>query len=158
MEQKSIFRKKSLERISSPEQLDEYIRVSNPGVWFILIAVIIFLIGIGVWTVFGNIETSITVCAVSSEGNTVCYIRDADKSTCEEGMSVSINGEETVLGKISSRPEVVDGDFEEYALHVGNLIAGEWVYSAPLAVSLPDGIYSAEIITESINPVSFIIN
>ncbi len=26
-----IFRKKSIERVSSPEQLNDYVRVSNPG-------------------------------------------------------------------------------------------------------------------------------
>ena len=30
-----IFRKKSLDRISSPEQLNDYIRVANPGIWMI---------------------------------------------------------------------------------------------------------------------------
>ena len=34
-----IFRKKSLERISSPEQLNDYIKVSNPSVWIIIIAI-----------------------------------------------------------------------------------------------------------------------
>ena len=33
-----IFRKKSLDRISSPEQLNDYIRVANPGIWMILAA------------------------------------------------------------------------------------------------------------------------
>lgn len=28
-----IFRKKSVERMSSPEQLNDYIKVTNPGVW-----------------------------------------------------------------------------------------------------------------------------
>ena len=37
----SIFRKKSLDRISSPEQLNDYIRVSTPSVWMVLFAIII---------------------------------------------------------------------------------------------------------------------
>ena len=32
----NLFRKKSLERISSPEQLNEYVRVSTPSVWLVL--------------------------------------------------------------------------------------------------------------------------
>ena len=39
-----IFRKKSMDKISSPEQLNDYVRVSNPGIWMILFAVIILLI------------------------------------------------------------------------------------------------------------------
>ncbi|HAG12584.1 MAG TPA: NHLP bacteriocin system secretion protein, partial [Ruminococcus sp.] len=39
-EQKAqVFRKKSLDRISSPEQLTDYLRVTNPGIWVVLAAV-----------------------------------------------------------------------------------------------------------------------
>ena len=45
-EKVGIFRKKSIERISSPEQLHDYIRVTTPGVWLVLIAIIILLVGV----------------------------------------------------------------------------------------------------------------
>ena len=47
-----IFRKKNIDRVSSPEQLNDYVRVSNPGVWMVLTAVIVLLFGICVWAVF----------------------------------------------------------------------------------------------------------
>lgn len=34
-----MFRKEALERISSPEQLTDYLHVTNPGVWAVLVAV-----------------------------------------------------------------------------------------------------------------------
>ena len=40
-----IFRKKNLDKIKSPENLNDYLRVSNPGVWMLLAAVIVLLIG-----------------------------------------------------------------------------------------------------------------
>ena len=43
---KLLFRKQSLEGISSPEQLDDYLKVTNPGLWVILIAPLFLLIGI----------------------------------------------------------------------------------------------------------------
>ncbi len=39
----SFFRKKSLDRISSPEQLTDYLRVTNPGIWIFLAAVVVLL-------------------------------------------------------------------------------------------------------------------
>ena len=51
----SIFRQKSIDRISSPEQLHDYIKVSSPGVWLVLVAIIIFLVGALVWAVNGSI-------------------------------------------------------------------------------------------------------
>ncbi|MDO4982335.1 MAG: hypothetical protein Q4E35_02115 [Eubacteriales bacterium] len=158
MEKNSIFRQKSIDRISSPEQLNDYIRVSNPGIWLLLSAVIVFLIGVGVWGIFGHVETTVSVCAVSADGNTICYIREADLDGCSEGAVINVNGQSAVLGTISSEPEIVDGDFQEYCIHVGKLTEGEWVFSAPVNVTLPDGIYPAEIVTESVNPLSFVFN
>ena len=63
MEQK-IFRKKSIDKINSPENLNDYIRVTNPGVWLILAAVIALLIGACVWGFFGHIDTTADASAV----------------------------------------------------------------------------------------------
>ena len=52
----NLFRQKSLERISSPEQLNSYIRVSTPSVWLLLTAIVILLVGGIVWGVFGEVE------------------------------------------------------------------------------------------------------
>ena len=41
-----LFRKKSMEKITSPENLNDYIRVASPGVWMTLCAVILILIGV----------------------------------------------------------------------------------------------------------------
>ena len=41
----TIFRKKNIDRISSPEALNDYLRVTTPMVWLILAAVILLLVG-----------------------------------------------------------------------------------------------------------------
>ena len=50
-----LYREKSLERISSPEQLNDYIRVTTPSVWLVLVMVIVLLIGILSWCIFGTV-------------------------------------------------------------------------------------------------------
>jgi hypothetical protein len=57
-----LFRKKSMDRVSSPEQLNDYIRVTTPSVWVVLAALIILLLGILAWSVLG------TVTAVAADG------------------------------------------------------------------------------------------
>ena len=52
----SIFREKSMQRISSPDQMDDYIRVTTPSVWIALLALVILLVGILAWTVLGTME------------------------------------------------------------------------------------------------------
>jgi len=51
-----IFRKKSLERISGPEELNDYIRVTTPSVWLVLAALVILLAGMLAWSMFGTVE------------------------------------------------------------------------------------------------------
>ncbi|GHV76059.1 hypothetical protein AGMMS49942_08800 [Spirochaetia bacterium] len=40
----SIFRRESLDHVSSPEQLYDYIRVSNPPMWVVLAAILLLLV------------------------------------------------------------------------------------------------------------------
>jgi hypothetical protein len=56
----SLFREVSLEKLSSPEQLDELIRVTSPRAWFALIAMGCILISTIVWSFLGSIPTKIT--------------------------------------------------------------------------------------------------
>ena len=52
-----IFREKSLMRVSSPEALNDYIRVTTPSVWFVLIALVVLLVGMLAWSIFGTVKT-----------------------------------------------------------------------------------------------------
>lgn len=54
-----IFRKSALERISSPEQLNEYIKITNPGVWSILLACLVLLVAVGFWAFSGNVSDTV---------------------------------------------------------------------------------------------------
>lgn len=50
-----LFRDKSIEKVSSPEQLNDYIRVTSPSVWIVIIAMIVLLAGIITWSVLGKV-------------------------------------------------------------------------------------------------------
>ena len=52
----TIFRKKSIDRVSSPESLNDYIRVTSPSVWIVLIAILVLLTGLLMWSIFGRLE------------------------------------------------------------------------------------------------------
>lgn len=56
MENNTIFRQKSIYKVSSPEKLDDYIRVTTPSVWIVLIAIVLLLAGGIVWSIFGEVE------------------------------------------------------------------------------------------------------
>lgn len=60
----SIFRKTSLDSISSPEQLNEYIKVLNPGVFVILAGTAAIIIAVVLWSIFGSVSDTVHVKGV----------------------------------------------------------------------------------------------
>jgi multidrug efflux pump subunit AcrA (membrane-fusion protein) len=56
---KGLFREVSLEKLSSPEQLDELIKVTSTRAWLVLIAISCILISAVVWGFLGSIPTKI---------------------------------------------------------------------------------------------------
>ena len=157
MEQQ-IFRGKSVQRLSSPEQLNDYLRVSSPSVWLCLGAIVILLIGVCVWGVFGRLDTTLHTAAIAQGGALTCLIREEDAGRVKAGMTVSAGGESAVLSGLSAVPQTVPADTDPYALHVGGLMAGEWVYTAAAPTGLPDGVYEGVITIESVSPMSFVLN
>ena len=57
----SIFRKKSLDHISSPEEIDDYIKVTKPGMWLVLAAIVLMLTAVIIWGIVGEIEVNVIV-------------------------------------------------------------------------------------------------
>lgn len=67
----SVFRQSSIDRVQSPEQLNDYIKVSNPSAWIIMIAAIILLVSVLVWSVFGTLQMKKNVTRADENGNAV---------------------------------------------------------------------------------------
>ncbi len=154
----SIFREKSLQRVSSPEQLNDYIRVTSPGIWLTLSAAIVLLVGFLVWGVVGTLETKLSAVAVSENGKTVCYIKESEIDKMDLSDAVRLGDKEYAMTEMADEPIVVDESFSDYALRVGGLSAGEWVYPMTLSETLPDGVYEVSVVTERVSPISFLFN
>lgn len=97
-----LFRKKSIERVSSPEQLNDYVKVSSPGVWAVLAAVLILLAGAFVWGILGRLETTVPAVVISRDGAAVCCYDTAYGAEVGAGMPVRVGGEELSLVSVSS--------------------------------------------------------
>ena len=70
----NLFRKSSLERISSPERLNEYIKITNPGVWSVLLGCLALLIAVGFWGFYGSIPDSVKSSGVMFPQNGVASV------------------------------------------------------------------------------------
>ena len=125
----------------------------------ILGAIIILLIGVCVWGVFGRLDTKLPATVMLKNGKAVCYIKEADAKSINEGMTVEVNGSEYKITSIADKPTQLSPDMGEYFFHAGDLTVNEWVYEAELdANGLSDEIYQAQIILDSVSPMSFIMN
>ena len=147
-----------MERVSSPEQLTDYIRVTNPGAWLILAAAAVLLAGFLVWGVVGSLETKVTAAAVSAGEKVVCYVGEAEAEKIGEGDIVRIGGGEYTVAAVGVQPVAVDDSFSAYALRIGGLAEGQWVVPVTVNAVLPDGTYEAAIVTDSVSPISFLFN
>lgn len=59
MAERSIFRQTALDRLSSPEQLDRLMTVTDPRGWIALIGVCVLLFVLFLWSIFGSVPTTI---------------------------------------------------------------------------------------------------
>ncbi len=155
---KQLFRKASIDRVSSPEQLNDYVRVSNPGVWMLLAAVIVLLIGVCVWGIFGHLDTKTATAGTCENGVFTCYVTEENAAKIKPGMTVNVDGNALSVSEISAKPISVGADMDGYLLYLGGFSEGEWLYEVTANAALSDGIYKAEIVTESVSPMSFILN
>ncbi|MHC4769150.1 MAG: hypothetical protein ACYTEI_10620, partial [Planctomycetota bacterium] len=54
---KRLFRESALERLSSPEQLDQQLQVTSPKGWIALSAIWVLLAGVIAWAILGEVHT-----------------------------------------------------------------------------------------------------
>jgi hypothetical protein len=134
-QEKTLFRKESLDRISSPEQLNDYLKVTDAPAWIVLLSVIVLVAGLVIWSALGTVETSLTAEATVQDGVAVVMV-NADKATLEAGMEIRIGTSSAFLDAA-----VTD-------------IYGRCRASARM--DIPDGTYPAEIVTGSHTPMSLL--
>ena len=123
---KTIFRKKSLEQISSPEELNDYIHVTSPSVWLILAAVITLLIGMLMWSATASIDSFATGTAKVENGS--MYIRFDN---------------EQIANNVESGMPVIAGEYESRISGVGTDADGDRFALAP--TDLADGLYPVKV-------------
>ncbi len=157
-QKKQIFRQSSLDRVNSPDQLNEYLRVTNPAIWVLLAAIIVLLAGFCVWGIFGRLDTVVTLGAHAQGGTVTCYVSSSEVSSVEVGMNVTVADADYKVEEISSSAMPAE-DLSENLRSIGELEDGEYVYSMELSGDrLEDGYYAAEIVTDSVAPMSFIMD
>lgn len=134
-----IFRKKSLESLSAPEELNEYLHVTKPAIWAVLISVIVLIAGAFLWGSFTTIDSKATGTAEVSDGVVVVNFDNQNlASHVQTGMTLVI-GDETV--PITS----VGAD------NSGKIIAGA-------KADMPDGRYACSVTYKNTKVLELLFN
>jgi len=159
-----LFRKSAQDRISSPEQLDKYIKVANPSVWVTLAAVIVFLVAITIWSFSGRIPTTVSINGIARDGAICCYLSPDKVGELKVGDSAVVLGQSTgeVTG-ISATPisanEASKNIESDYTVSELNL--SEWNYVVTIStadVPAEGTLVPVKITTEEVAPMSFLFN
>ena len=132
--EQSLFREKTLKRISSPEKLTDYLRVTNPGVWVLLAVVILLLGGMLIWASVGTLETTVSAKIIVKEN--VALVAPEGNNLVKDGMPLRINDADYVIQTTTE---------DEYGRVFGMA-----------EVTLPDGTYEGIVVTEQIRPIDFL--
>ena len=101
MEKQTVYRRTSLERIQSPEQLNDYLRVTNPAVWVLMGAVIILLAGFIIWGSFTYIGSFVDGSGrVESGTMTILFSDEKTARNVKEGMTVKTGDTESTIRNV----------------------------------------------------------
>lgn len=156
-----LFREKSVERVTSPEQLNDYIRVTSPGVYLTLGAVLLFLIAFCVWAAAGTLDITVTAKGLSDGKTVYCYLDEENVQYVQEGMTVRTKAGEGMVKSVSEIPDDygtmaqrLGGESMVHALRIQD---GEWRYLVEISQENPsEGLTEAVIVTDRVSPLSYL--
>ena len=153
-----LFREKSLEAVESPESLNDYLRVTSPGVWLVLAAVIALLAGAILWGVFGHIRTTAAVAVAVENGKATCYVPYSSAEGILKQGTVTLEGTEYPLDTDAEQKVIIVPEDASIRLKkAGKLNSGDPVILVPVDTDLGDGIYSGVAVTEDLHPISLLL-
>jgi len=166
-----LYRKESLEHITNPQQLDNYIVVTRPGWWFLVCALIVLLVCVFIWASVGSIpETVDAKAVVIDETHLVCYLPVADTNTDMIGKQVTVSVPRGKSGTYAglvysvsptpySRQEVADTITSDWLL--SNLVTSNYVDKVTIVTqeALPvyqDSLCDVTILVAQLKPIHYI--
>ena len=156
-ENKPLFREKSMEQFSSPEQLNDYIKIANPSLILILIGIITLLAGTLVWGMFGTIDAEAQVTAKVEDRTISAYLSSADATQLNEGSYIRIGEMRYRLTGISDPMKASDG-LSESELQLYHIKPQDIVVAISAECELTDGTYSAIVVMNQLKPMDLILH
>lgn len=119
----NVFSERATQKLRSADDLDAYVRVTNPSVWVALIAILSLLAGLVIWGVFGSVVTSVSATGTVVEAAkipgsakvqatdpkvAVCFLSADDVVNVDSSDMADVGGELMRVADISPIPTSPD--------------------------------------------------
>ncbi|HHT42849.1 MAG TPA: HlyD family efflux transporter periplasmic adaptor subunit [Firmicutes bacterium] len=119
-----LFRKTALDKLSSPERLNEYIKITNPGVWSVLLACLALLVAVGFWAFYGNIPDTVhafgiifpehgVTQVIPTAGGRISNMRVQVGDYVEAGQILAVIPQEDLIRRINEARSAPEPDQDE---------------------------------------------
>lgn len=158
-----VFNKAAADKLRSPDDLELYIRVTNPSVLAVLVASVFLVAGLLAWGIFGTVTTSVHAMGTVMDGQPACFLSREDVEGVERGDTVNFGGRDMKVSGVAknplSRAEAHDLLGNDYLASV--VVLDDWVYVVDFEGDV-SGFEEyvpqpADITTERIAPISLIL-
>lgn len=166
----SIFNKRATEKLRNPDDLDKYVRVTNPSIWAVLGACFLLLGGVLAWGVFGAVSTTQTVASAYVDDRVIGFISPENVSEVSVGDTANVDGQAMRVSDVGTLPiskeeakEILESDYL-----VSVLLKDEYAYIVSFEGTRNRSIsdygftefypMNAVITTDRVAPISFVLN
>lgn len=159
-----MFRDTALRKMSSAEDLDHYLKVTNPSAWVLVGAVAVLLVVAIIWGFTASLPITTSTTGVLKDGQLVCFLPLDEDAMATTDSKVVAAGYETRIVSVDQDPysqrEVAATIGSDYTTDSLNL--QKWSYK--LNVALPSQLESREegddvpiqVTTREVAPFSYL--
>lgn len=153
-----IYNKKALENIKTPDKLNDYIKVANPGWWILLVAVLVLLIGALIWAIFGKLYVTVTVPTFVEDRKGISLVSESRINSIDEGMPICINSVNGYISHKGYTGQKISDIATMYGINSSESSPADTAYIVTSNIDIDNGMYNAEIAIEEVQPISFLFH
>ncbi len=139
-----MFRESALRKMSSADDLDHYLKVTNPSAWILIGAVVVLLVAGLIWGLTASLPIMSSTTGVIKDGEIVCFLPLDDNALATTDSKVTAAGHQAHITSIDESPysqrEVAAQIGNDYAL--ATMDVTQWSYK--VVVALPNEMFDWE--------------
>lgn len=138
-----IFRETALTKMSSVDDLDRYLKVTNPSAWVLVGAIAALLVAAIIWGFTAALPIQKTTTGILKDGQVVCFLPLDDEARATTSTAVTVAGHDTHIVSIDYDPysqrEVAERTNNDF---IASQSDAQWSYM--LTIAAPDQLSTRE--------------